>query len=78
MDARRATAIAWAGFFLHNVADLPGQTILSPESLYPTMVTGLFLALTLVPQTRRVGVWLLLAWTVLHLIGATRTHTAAP
>ena len=33
-----AALISWSGFFLHNYADLPGQTILSPETLYPTLV----------------------------------------
>lgn len=64
-----STVIAWAGFFIHNVADLPGQTLLSPESLWPTVITLAFLVVALVPRTRLVGVWLLLVWAVLHLVG---------
>lgn len=30
-----ATAVAWCGFFVHNVAEFPAQTILSPDSLFP-------------------------------------------
>jgi hypothetical protein len=64
-----ATTLAWAGFLVHNLADLPGQTPLSPESLLPTLVTVTVLALWLVPATRKVATWALLAWSVLNLIG---------
>lgn len=64
-----ATALAWAGFFLHNVADLPGQSVLSPESLYPTLLTLALLVLRLVPVTRTWGAWLLLGWSALNLVG---------
>lgn len=60
--------LSWLGFFVHNVADLPGQTILSPESLFPTLV---YLALLIVWYTpaRRFAAWALLVWGLLHLIG---------
>ncbi len=64
-----ATVLAWAGFVVHNTADLPGQTIVSPESLLPTMLTFTLLTLWLMPATRRTGAWLLLAWTALNLVG---------
>ena len=32
-------AIAWLGFLVHTVADLPNQTLLSPETLWPSLVT---------------------------------------
>jgi hypothetical protein len=64
-----ATVVAWAGFLVHNLADLPGQTPLSPESLLPTLVTVALLVLWLVPATRTAGAWALLAWSALHLIG---------
>ncbi len=60
---------AWLGFFIHNVADLPRQTILSPESLYPTLITLALLALWLIPVTRTVGAWALIVWSALHLVG---------
>jgi hypothetical protein len=64
-----ATALAWAGFFAHNVADLPGQSILSPESLYPTAVTVVLLVVWWAPTTRTLGTWLLIGWTTLNLVG---------
>ncbi|WP_258804134.1 hypothetical protein [Pseudarthrobacter sp. NS4] len=37
-----ATAlIGWAGIFVHNLAELPEQNLLSPESLIPLLVTAL-------------------------------------
>jgi hypothetical protein len=30
-----SAALAWLGFYIHNVADLPGQTLLSPETSLP-------------------------------------------
>jgi hypothetical protein len=64
-----ATALAWCGYFVHNVADLPGQTILSPESLYPSLAWIAALVLWLVPTTRTAGAWMLLAWAVINLVG---------
>jgi len=64
-----ATAVAWCGFLVHNLAELPGQTILSPESLFPTLVWIAALVLWLVPATRTAGAWILLAWAVINLVG---------
>ena len=64
-----ATALAWTGFLVHNLADLPGQTILSPESLFPTFVWTVALTLWIVPATRTAGAWMLLAWAVVNLVG---------
>jgi hypothetical protein len=64
-----ATSVAWFGFFIHNVAEFPGQTILSPDSLFPTLVWIAALVLWLIPATRPVGAWILLAWTVINLVG---------
>lgn len=64
-----ATILAWTGFFVHNVADLPGQNIVSPETLYPTLFTLAILVVRLVPVTRTWGAWLLLGWSVLNLVG---------
>ena len=64
-----ATTVAWGGFFVHNVAELPGQTILSPESLFPTLVWIGALVLWLIPATRTAGAWILLAWAVINLVG---------
>jgi hypothetical protein len=35
-----ATALAWLGFFIHNIADLPGQSLFSPETGLPTLYNG--------------------------------------
>ncbi len=63
-----ASAISAAGLVTHNIADLPGQTPLSPESLYPTLVT-LALVLAWFTPARRAATWALLAWGVLNLVG---------
>lgn len=63
------TAIAWLGFFIHNIADLPGQSLFSPETGLPTLVyLVLFLAWWWFPS-RRVTPWLLFGWGLLNLIG---------
>jgi hypothetical protein len=63
-----AVALSWLGFFIHNYADLPGQTPLSPETLYPTLVYLALAGLWLTP-VKRVAGWLLLGWGLLHLVG---------
>jgi hypothetical protein len=64
-----STALAWLGFYMHNVADLPGQTLLSPETSLPTLLTlVLFLAWWRFPSAR-ITTWLLLGWSLLNLIG---------
>lgn len=62
-------ALAWVGLAVHNIADLPHQTVLSPETLVPTLVWLLLLALWAVPATRRAGLWALLGWAVVNLVG---------
>lgn len=64
-----AVTVAWAGFFIHNVADLPGQTLLSPESLIPTLIWIALLTVWLIPATRPAGAWGLLAWAVINAVG---------
>lgn len=64
-----AVALAWAGLVIHNVADLPDQTLVSPESFVPTLVWLLTLGLCLAPTTRRAGLWALLGWAVVNLVG---------
>lgn len=71
-----ATVLAWAGFFVHNIADLPGQTLASPESFLPTIVWLVAAALWLFPRTRRAGAWSLLVWSTVNL-RRQRTHRPA-
>ncbi len=64
-----ATSLAWLGFYIHNIADLPGQSLFSPETGLPTLVTlVLFLAWWRFPS-RRGTMWLLLGWGLLNLMG---------
>jgi hypothetical protein len=63
------TTLAWLGFYVHNIADLPDQSLVSPETGLPTLVTlVLFLAWWRFPS-RHGTLWLLLGWGLLDLIG---------
>ena len=64
-----AALISWSGFFLHNYADLPGQTILSPETLYPTLVYLALIAAWFLKPIRNIAAWALFGWALLHLVG---------
>jgi hypothetical protein len=63
-----ATSLSWAGFMVHNVADLPGQRPWSPETLYPSLVYVVLLAAWLATGSRLVG-WALFGWGLLHIVG---------
>lgn len=78
MTARRravaiAAGVAWLGFFVHNVADLPGVSLLAPEYTIPTAVWIALLALWWAAPDRRGRTFLLLAWTLLNVAGAILT-----
>ena len=64
-----ATVISWLGFLVHNVADLPGQTFLGPETFWPSLVTGVLLLLYSVGP-RRVAAIGLFIWAALNFLGA--------
>jgi hypothetical protein len=73
-----STALSWLGLYIHNVADLPAQTLLSPDTSLPALVTlVLFLAWWHFPSTR-VTSWLLLGWSLLNLIGGGLSVTPFP
>ena len=63
-----AAAISWLGFLAHNVADLPGQTFLSPETLWPSLITGALLIVYFAGLKRVAGIGLLI-WATLNLVG---------
>lgn len=64
-----STALAWLGFYIHNIVDLPGQSFLSPETGLPTLVyLVLFIAWWRFPSGRGI-LWLFFGWALLNLIG---------
>lgn len=63
-----AAAISWLGFLVHNVADLPGQTFLSPETFWPSLITGTLLIAYATGLRRVAGIGLLI-WATLNLVG---------
>jgi hypothetical protein len=73
-----AVALGWLGMYVHNVADLPGLTLASPENSLPGLVwLVLFGFWWLLPHAR----WpttILLAWGVLNLVGGFLTVLPLP
>lgn len=63
-----AALIGWAGMFVHNLAELPGQSLLSLESLIPLIVTVMLVAGWFTPSRSGVTIALLF-WGLLHLLG---------
>ncbi|MCC9204376.1 hypothetical protein [Arthrobacter sp. zg-Y769] len=64
--------LSWLGLLVHNLADLPGQTLLSPESSLPLLLMLGLLVLWFTPR-RLWAVWGLLVWGVLNLTAAVFT-----
>ena len=65
-------ALSWGGLFVHNVADLPGQTLLSPESFVPLLLTVALILLWFTPL-RVAAAWGLLVWGLLNFAVAVVT-----
>jgi hypothetical protein len=65
-----AAVIGWLGLLVHNVADLPDQTLLSPETLWPSVVTAVLLTLYATGAVRLAGIGLF-GWALLNLVGGT-------
>jgi hypothetical protein len=61
--------VAWFGMLLHNVADLPGQDLLSVETFLPTLITFVLVVLWFVRPIRHAVTWALLVWGWISLIG---------
>ncbi|GAA4728730.1 hypothetical protein GCM10025782_29420 [Pedococcus ginsenosidimutans] len=59
---------AWLGLLVHNVAELPNQTLLSPETLGPSLVTAALLTLHATRRVRLTGIGLF-GWALLNLVG---------
>ena len=73
----RTPAISWLGFLVHNVADLPDQTFLSPETLWPSVVIGALLVVYAAGLERIAGFGLLI-WSTLNLAGGILTVLPLP
>jgi hypothetical protein len=63
-----AAVIAWLGLLVHNVADLPDQTLLSPGTFWPSLVTAALLAAYWRCPARAAALGLL-GWALLNLVG---------
>lgn len=63
-----AVVIAWLGLLVHNVADLPDQTLLSPETLWPSLGTAALLIVYAAGPVRLAGIGLF-GWALLILVG---------
>jgi hypothetical protein len=72
-----AAVIAWLGLLVHNVADLPEQTLLSPETLWPSLVTAALLAVYATGQVHLAGIGLFV-WALLNLVGGTLSVLPLP
>lgn len=72
-----AAVIAWLGLLVHNVADLPDQTLLSPETLWPSLVTAALIALYATGRVRLAGIGLF-GWALLNLVGGTLSVLPLP
>jgi hypothetical protein len=72
-----AATVSILGLYVHNVADLPGQTVLSPETALPgaVMLVGLLVYFV---AAGHVGAWLLLVWGWLQLIGGAASVLPLP
>lgn len=55
-----SVVITWLGLLVHNVADLPDQTLLSPETLCPRLVTGALVVVYATGAARAAGIGLLI------------------
>jgi len=64
-----AVAVSWLGLFFHNVADLPGHSVLDPESAVPALVAVGLLVVWLASRGHLMARRALLAWGWLHLVG---------
>ncbi|WP_165478284.1 hypothetical protein [Arthrobacter sp. S39] len=60
--------IGWAGLFVHNLADLPGQSFFSPESSIPLLVTALLVS-AWITSARYQATVALLCWGLLNFVG---------
>ena len=63
------TVLAWLGEYVHNLAELPLLTVLSPENSIPALVFLLLFAGWWWLPYKRVTAILIIVWAILHLVG---------
>ena len=63
------TALAWLGEYVHNLFELPHLTLISPENSIPALISLMLFLIWWRTPNKRLATILLLAWTLLHLIG---------
>jgi hypothetical protein len=73
-----AVSLAWLGMYIHNVADLRGLTIVSPENSLPGLVWLVLFALWVWLPAQRWPTLGLLAWGALNLVGGLATVLPLP
>ena len=73
-----AAVVAWLCMYVHNMADLPNLTFLSPENMLPAIVWLVLLTLWWILPDRRIPANLLLAWGLLNLLGGFLTVLPLP
>ncbi len=73
-----AVVLAWLGMYIHNVADLPHLTLLSPENAIPALVwVSLYVVWWSTPR-RSWPAALLLTWGLVNLLGGFATVLPLP
>lgn len=72
-----AASVSWLGFLVHNVADLPDQTLLSPATLGPSLVTAALLVVHTAGLRRAAGIGLM-AWAALNLVAGALSVLPVP
>jgi hypothetical protein len=68
MKIALALVVAWAGFLVHNFADLPGTSFADPNTFGPTLV-WLVLAIVHLVRRSRFTAAVLFGWVALNLFG---------
>ena len=63
------TLLMWLGLYVHNTADLPALTLISPENSIPALVSAILVVAWWFLPWKRAAAVALLGWGLLHLIG---------
>lgn len=66
--AAALVALSWFGEVLHNAIELPQLTLLSPENLFPGLVSVLLFLVWWRAPAKRAPAALLFTWGAIHLV----------